>query len=80
MEELFKSPVVSELGKWLFIVLATLIMAQLTKILRRIKLLEFKWEATDYALEKSFDNGYANYRDTKLKELIAEEKFLHKKQ
>ncbi|NOS85221.1 MAG: hypothetical protein HOP31_08790 [Ignavibacteria bacterium] len=79
MEEFFKSPVVTEIAKWLFIVLATLILAQINKILRRLKLLEFKWESTDYALEKSFQNGYARYRDTKLKELLNEDKFLHKK-
>ncbi|KXK56236.1 MAG: hypothetical protein UZ05_CHB002000249 [Chlorobi bacterium OLB5] len=77
--EIFQNPYVMEIGKWLFIVLATLILAQINKILRRLKLLEYKWEATDYALERSFKNGYASYRDTKLKELLNEDKFLHKK-
>lgn len=42
----------------------------------QIKLLRYEIEATDYALEKSFGNGYKDYRKSKLEDLIRDDNFL----
>ncbi|MBZ0204237.1 MAG: hypothetical protein K8I03_14575 [Ignavibacteria bacterium] len=77
--EILNNPVVSEISKIIIAVLAGVILANMRKILKRITLIEYKLHATDYALEKSFENGYANYRDSKLQELIESDDFINNK-
>lgn len=77
--EILDNPVLKEVYKWLIVSLATLILAKAKKILKRLTLIEYKQIATDYALEKSLENGYADYRDLKLEELIESDKFINKK-
>lgn len=78
MEEIIKNPLITEITKWIIIVLLTVIMNGIRKVNNRITYLDYKLIATDHALEKSFDNGYANYRDAKLKELMQKNNFINK--
>jgi len=39
---------------------------------------EYKLQAADYALEKSFKNGYEIHRDAKLGELLKSDRFINK--
>ena len=77
--EILNNPVISEVTKWIIAALGGAILANMRKILKRITLIEYKLHATDYALEKSFENGYANYRDAKLQELIESDDFINNK-
>lgn len=45
-------------------------------IKKEIKLLSYKHSATNYALEKSFKNGYKDYYDSELTKQMEEDKFL----
>jgi len=47
-----------------------------TKIFRKIKLHEMKQEALIFAIKKESDNGFAEAYEEKLKELMADQKFL----
>ncbi len=76
--EFLYNPIISEGAKWIIIILAGAMLRNVRKILKRIKLIEYKIQATDFALEKSFKNGYADYRDAKLIELIQSDKFVNK--
>lgn len=76
--EILNNPIISEGAKWIIIILAGAMLRNVRKILKRIKLIEYKIQATDFALEKSFKNGYADYRDAKLIELIQSDKFVNK--
>jgi hypothetical protein len=71
--------ILSEAAKWILIAIAGLMLSNVRKILKRIKLLEYKLQATDHALERSFKNGYAEYRDAKLIELFEADRFVNKK-
>lgn len=71
--------ILSEAAKWILIALASLMLSSVRKILKRMKLLEYKLQATDHALERSFKNGYAEYRDAKLIELFEADRFVNKK-
>jgi hypothetical protein len=77
--EILNNPLLYEISKWLIVSIATLILAKAKKILKRLTLIEYKQIATDFALEKSLENGYADYRDSKLEELIESDKFINKK-
>lgn len=48
----------------------------LKAIKRELKLLSHKQSATNYALEKSFKNGYKDYYDSEMDKLIEEDKYL----
>jgi hypothetical protein len=71
--------ILSEAAKWILIAIASLMLSSVRKILKRMKLLEYKLQATDHALERSFKNGYAEYRDAKLIELFEADRFVNKK-
>jgi len=77
--EILDNIIIKEISKWLMVSIAALIFAKAKKILKRLTLIEYKQIATDYALEKSLENGYADYRDSKLDELIESDKFINKK-
>ena len=76
--EIINNPIISEGAKWIIILLAGVMLRNVRKILKRMKLIEYKLQATDFALEKSFKNGYADHRDQKLIELIQSDKFVNK--
>ncbi|NOS86768.1 MAG: hypothetical protein HOP31_16670 [Ignavibacteria bacterium] len=76
--EIINNPFVTEAIKWLILLSAGLILQQLRKILKRLTLVEYKLQATDYALEKSFKNGYEIHRDAKLRELLKSDNFINK--
>jgi hypothetical protein len=76
--EILNNPVISEGAKWIIILMGGMMLRNVRKILKRIRLIEYKLQATDFALEKSFKNGYADYRDAKLIELIQSDKFVNK--
>lgn len=69
---------IAELIKWLILLAAGLILQQLRRILKRLTLVEYKLQAADYALEKSFKNGYEIHRDAKLAELLKSDRFINK--
>lgn len=77
--ETIEYQILSEAAKWLLIAIAGIMLSNVRKILKRIKLLEYKLQATDHALERSFKNGYAEYRDAKLIELFEADKFVNTK-
>lgn len=77
--EILSNPVVSESAKWLLLMVAGLILSSVRKLIKRMTLVEYKLRAADYALEKSLSNGYAAYRDHKLRELLSSDKFLNEK-
>ena len=64
--------------KWLVLILAGFITAQLRRLLKKITYIEYKLIATDYALERSLKNGYADHRNEKLNELIQKDNFINK--
>ncbi len=78
MIEILNNPAITEIIKWLILFFAGLILQQLRKILKRLTLVEYKLQATDYALEKSFKNGYEIHRDAKLRELLKSDRFVNK--
>lgn len=76
--EILNNPLVTESIKWLILLSAGLILQQLRRILKRLTLVEYKLQAADYALEKSFKNGYEIHRDAKLRELLKSDNFVNK--
>lgn len=78
MENLLNNPFVTEITKWVIIVLLSFILNNVRKVNNRITYIDYKLIATDHALEKSFKNGYANYRDKKLEELLKKNNFINK--
>lgn len=46
--------------------------------LNKLDLLSIDQQSTDYALEKSFSNGYSNYKKEKKEQLIEEYEFKNK--
>ena len=47
--------------------------------LNKLDLMSIDQQSTDYALEKSFSNGYSIYKKEKKEQLIEEYEFTHKK-
>ena len=76
--EIFNNTYVAEILKWLLLLSAGMILQQLRRILKRLTLVEYKLHAADYALEKSFKNGYEIHRDAKLRELRKTDSFINK--
>ncbi|KXK45208.1 MAG: hypothetical protein UZ05_CHB002002504 [Chlorobi bacterium OLB5] len=76
--EILNNIYVTEILKWLILISAGMILQQLRKILKRLTLVEYKLQAADYALEKSFKNGYEIHRDAKLRELLKSDSFINK--
>ncbi len=76
--EIINNIYITELLKWLILISAGMILQQLRKILKRLTLVEYKLQAADYALEKSFKNGYEIHRDAKLRELLKSDSFINK--
>jgi hypothetical protein len=74
--EAILSPIVQELAKYALIALFTIMLSRMRKLFRVIKLIDYKLQATDFALEQSFKNGYADHRNQKLKELLEADKFI----
>ncbi|MBM4159184.1 MAG: hypothetical protein FJ216_10470 [Ignavibacteria bacterium] len=46
------------------------------RMIKDIRYMKIYQQAIDYALEKCFGNGYANYRNEKLNNLMEREKFI----
>jgi hypothetical protein len=66
-------------------VISTLIVAlwkyiakQISKMHKSIIYLQYEHSATDYALGKSFSNGYFEYKKQKLEELLEKDNFINK--
>lgn len=76
--EIINNIYITELLKWLILIIAGMILHQLRKILNRLTLVEYKLQAADYALAKSFKNGYEIYRDAKFRELLKSDSFINK--
>lgn len=72
ISKLIADPTVKNILTLLIFVLVAAIFFYIRYFLRRLNLLEMKHEATNYAIGKSFGNGYENYYIAKLNELKAE--------
>lgn len=46
-------------------------------LLRKLEMNHLELKAMDYALEKSFKNGYSDYKAERLKQLIEKSKFVN---
>lgn len=52
---------------------------QLKKIYQKLELVIIEQQSTDFALEKSFGNGYSKYKSMKREELIEKNEFINRK-
>jgi hypothetical protein len=69
----------SGLPSLLILILIYLGYRKIQIILKRQRYMELNFTATDYALQQSLKNGYADHRDAKLKELLEREDFITQK-
>lgn len=77
-DDFLMSPIVTKGLLTLISLMGSYLIVNLKRILKTIRYMELKQIAMDYALEKSSKNGYADYRDEKMKELTSRDKFIGK--
>jgi hypothetical protein len=73
--ELLNNPIFDKLATLIVFPFIGYIVVQVKRIFNRIQLAEFKHIATIEALQLTFQNGFKDEYDRKMKELIRDNKF-----
>jgi len=77
MEKLLSHPITTAIVASFAIGFVAWLKSQFKTLIRKLEMNHLELKATDYALEKSFGNGYSSYKREKLLELITKSKFVN---